>query len=535
MSRLRNRLLAVLATLAFPAVLAAFIIQHPALIAGAKLFEQVMDVTARLYVDTVPVDSLYTRAAEGVVRELHDPYSQLLTPREAALFSQRVGGEYAGIGTSVAALHGDIIVEHVYPNTPAAEGGLLGGDQILRIDSVDVHGWTEAQVADKLRGTLGTSVRLDVQRQGVSHVVPITLTRSRIHLSAVPYALLLNDHIGYVPLRQFSNAAATELNEAVAAVVRRGATKLILDLRDNPGGFTDQAIGVSNLFLPEGAPILSMRSRDGETRRYTATQEPPYPTLPLVLLVNGNSASSSEIVAGALQDHDRALIVGTTTFGKGVAQTLFPLDGGYVLKLTVQKWFTPNGRSIQKAYPVLPSGSYAATSPETPEGDGAGRGRPVFTSDAGRLVYGGGGITPDLSVAAPPMTPAEQRLGVLLVQHQQLVNAQLYRYAAELRSTLPPDFTVTPHMRAEFLRRLRDGGMVLDDSSVTTAQRLFDYTLGLRVTGELFGDSTAKRKYLSQDVQLQRAVQVLDGASSQQALFVRAAHDHPEPVTSARG
>src|SRR5256885_14548003 len=201
--------------------------------------------------------------------------------------------------------------------------------------------------------------------------------------------------IGFIPLLQFNESARDDIESSVAKLTREGAKGVIIDLRGNPGGILDQSLSVSNLFLKKGQQISSIRARNGENQTFLATDDPVAPTMPLVLLTDGRSASASEIVAGALQDHDRALIVGTTSFGKGLVQSVFPLEGGYALKMTTAKWYTPSGRSIQKERKLLPSGDFVEVMPDSLQADSVRRSRPTFRPDAGRFVYAGVDLTPD--------------------------------------------------------------------------------------------------------------------------------------------
>jgi carboxyl-terminal processing protease len=377
----------------------AFVHQRRETVHSAQLFDQVFHLVAARYVDSVSPDTLYERAALGVVKELHDPFSSFFTPSEFARFNNTMLSHYAGLGIQIRANTTGIVVQRVFPNTPASASGVLAGDQIVAIDTFSTTGWSVREVSDKMQGALGTKLTITVLHADHREPVVMTLERSIVHIPTVPYALIMDGTVGYIPLLQFGDQAATELASAVADVVRRGATSLIIDLREDPGGLLQQAVDVSSLFLPLGTPVVTLHSRFGNTV-YKVKTAPIQLDIPLVLLVDGHTASASEIVAGALQDHDRALVVGVPTFGKGVAQELFTIDGGYVLRLTTAKWYTPNGRLIHRDRTMLKNGDIAELHPDSFPGDLSGRGRPMFSSDAGRLIYGGGGIMPDLIVTS---------------------------------------------------------------------------------------------------------------------------------------
>jgi carboxyl-terminal processing protease len=292
----------------------------------------------------------------------------------------------------------------------------------------------------------------------------------------------------------------------------------VLDLRDNPGGILEQAISTSNLFLRRGQEVASVRGRQGDAQTYVATSQPIAPTLPLVVLVNGYSASASEIVAGALQDHDRAVVVGTTSYGKGLVQTLFPLDGGYALKMTTAKWFTPSGRSIQKERKLV-DGQYVEVHPDSMESDSARKARPKYKSDAGRVVYGGGAVTPDVIVKPDTMSTAEQTLARALAPKFPEIYTQLSEMAFEQKGKLRPDFTVTPQWREELFTRISKAGVKVEKSQWDAGSAWVDRQIEQRMARVAFGDSTAKRHDLDDDVQLRRAIDMVKKAQAQRDLF----------------
>jgi len=519
MPNTRLKRAALVAALVVPvAVGGAFMLQQQPTVASAALLSEVLRITSARYVDSIPTNTLYEKAARGLVRELNDPYSVLFSPKELAQFNQQTGGRYGGVGMEILETQGFVTVSRVFPHTPASAAGVMEGDRIIQIDTANAHGWTTQQVSDKLKGDPGTKVSVKFSRPGVAEPIPVTFTRAIVHIPAVPYTLVFGD-VGYVPLQQFSESATQELADGIDQVRKEGATRLVLDLRGDPGGILDEAIATSNLFLHQGQPILSVRSRAGEVQAYQASDPPRYPTIPMVVLVDGRSASASEIVTGALQDHDRALVIGTTSFGKGLVQSLFSLEGGYALKMTTAKWYTPSGRSIQRARKLLPDGELVEVLPDSLETDSMKRARPKYYSDAKRVVYGGGGITPDIIVKPDTLTTPEQKLLRSLAPKQQIFAIQLQNFATELKGKVPENFTVTPALRDQFLARLKAKGLTVDPALLASGGTELDRIIGVRVTTVLFGDSAAKRKYLSDDNQLEKAISVLKSAPNQQALF----------------
>ncbi len=516
---------ALLALVALPLLAGAFAIA-PDDAQGARLLDQVLGIVATRFVDTVDSAALYEKAARGLVRELNDPYSVLLSPKELATFNAQTNGKYAGIGMEIAESQGFITVQRVFPHTPAEQAGVQEGDRIVAVDTMNIRGWTTSRTSDALKGRPGTKVSVKFARPGVVELIPITFTRAVVKIPAVAYAIMLERGIGYIPLLQFNETATEELHDAIERLVRQGAKGLIIDLRGNPGGILDQSLSTSNLFLKKGQEISSVRARSGQTQSYAASEDPEVPALPLIVLTDARSASASEIVAGALQDHDRALVIGTTSFGKGLVQSVFPLEGGYALKMTTAKWYTPSGRSIQKERKLLPSGEFVEVMPDSLETDSARRSRPAFKSDAGRIVYGGGGITPDIIVQPDTLTTAEQKVFNAFAPKTAIVRSTLLEYSLQLKNTVKPSFAVPPTWREEFYRRLQSQGVTIDRVQYQQASQEIDRLLGTTVARLAFGDSTAKRRGVAEDVQLLKAVEALRNSPTQHDLFVYAERKH---------
>ncbi len=522
MPRLRPRLLA--GVLILPLLIGGFVVQERANRNGARLFDQVLSLVSNRFVDTVDAGALYEKAARGLVQQLDDPYSELFTPKELQRFSTTSTGHYGGVGMQIENQEGAIVVVRVFPNTPAEAAGVIEGDRIVKVDTASTRGWSTQQVSEALLGTPGTQVNVSFSRPGVTEPIPHRITRAIINIPAVPFAIMLDGKVGYVPLQTFNETAADELETATARLVREGAKGIVVDLRDDPGGILEQALSIADFFLREGQPIVSVRGRQGLDQTYVARSHRHVPDVPLVLLVDGRTASASEIVAGALQDHDRALVVGTRSFGKGLVQTVFPLDGGYALKMTTAKWYTPSGRLIHR--PRNPETLAALDDvPDSLEADSAKTSRPVFHSDAGRVVYGGGGITPDLVVQPDTATTAEQEFGRAIAPKLGVVRATLYNYALQLKPQVQPFFTVNPAWRQEYVRRLREAGVDITDQQVQDAGGLLDRMLASQVTRLAFGDSTELRRSLrsDEDPQLERAVDALRKGETQKDLFASSA------------
>ena len=529
----RFRTAAVVALLVTPIVAGGFLLEQPPVHATAHLFDQVASIIARQYVDTLTDSQLYEKAATGLVRELNDPYSVLLSPKQTEDFNRGTGGRYGGTGMLLEEQKDAIVVGRVFPHTPAEEAGVMEGDRIIAVDDTSTLNWDIGRVSDRLRGEPGSPVSVTYARPGVAEPIKLRFTRAIVHVPAVLFTTMFDDSIGYIPLQTFNENAADEVQAAVASLEKRGARGLVLDMRDNGGGIVEQALAVSSLFLKEGQEIVSVRSRgDNGTNDEISRSHGTHiaRSIPLVVLVDSNSASATEIVAGALQDHDRALLIGTTTFGKGLVQSVFSLDGGYALKMTTGKWYTPSGRSIHRDRKLLPDGRLVEVDPDSAQPDSAKRHRPAYRSDAGRTVYGGGGITPDVIVPDDTLSTREQQFVREIAPKAQIVQTVLSRYTLELkRSVTQPDFQVSPAWVAEVDRRLHAAGVAIDPAYAPVADTFFTRQLEERVTRQAFGDAAAKKRELPEDHQLLEALKLLHGSRTQTALF-----DEAHAVTGER-
>jgi carboxyl-terminal processing protease len=515
----RPRKLAAVTVILIPLLVGGFLLQSRVQRESAVLLDQVMSLVADRFVDTLPQGAVYEKAARGLIRELNDPYTELLSPREMKQFQSRTGGRYGGLGMSIQLRDKQIVVERVFPNTPAERGGVREGDRIIQVDTNSTRDWSTAQTADSLTGTPGTKVRVKFARPGVPQPIAMEFTRAIVHVPAVPYGILFGS-VGYVPLNQFNENASEELDKAIRDVMARGAKGVVLDLRRNPGGILDQSLTVSNLFLRRGQEIASVRARTGETQSYVAREQPRFPSVPLIVLVDESSASASEIVAGALQDHDRAVVIGQTTFGKGLVQSVFNLDGGYALKITTAKWYTPSGRSIQRERKYVDGRFIEDTTRDSTETDASKKNRPAYKSDAGRTVYGGGGVTPDVIVADDTLTTAEQEFFRTVVSPKALeFQNTLMDYALELSKQVSRDAQVQPAWREELRRRFVAKGGRAEPADWQNGARWIDNELERYVIRYAFGDSAVARRQLRYDLPLQRALDIMGKGQTQSDLF----------------
>ncbi|MDB4874753.1 MAG: hypothetical protein JWM41_1199 [Gemmatimonadetes bacterium] len=518
----RFRTAAVATLLVVPIVAGGFLLQEPPARASTLLFDQVMSLVKNQYVDTMPNGAAYEKAARGLVHELNDPYSELLSPVQSEDFNRATGGRYGGTGMLLGPIpSGGAVVDRVFPNTPAEEAGVREGDHVIAVDNTSTTVLALDKISNLLRGEPGSQVAVTYARPGVAEPIKLKFTRRVVHVPAVAYASLLGDHIGYVPLQTFNENAAEEVQSAVDSLVKQGAKGLVLDMRDNGGGIVDQALETSSLFLREGQEIVSVRSRSQATEMLRSSGKHLALNIPLVVLVDGGSASATEIVAGALQDHDRALVIGTTSFGKGLVQSVYQLQGGYHLKITTGKWYTPSGRSIHRERKLLPNGQFVEVKPDSLGTDTTPK--PKFSSDAGRVVYGGGGIHPDVVVPDDTLSTIERDFLRAIAPKLQKVNTVLQDYSLELKGTVPRGFKVPPTWTPEVMKRLTAADVKIDPKFDSTARVFLTHDLERRVTRLSFGDAAAKARTISDDHQLMKALDLLEHNATQAQLLAAAA------------
>jgi len=492
----------------------------------------VLNHVRHFYVDSVPEADLYKKATDGLLSELKDPYSVLLVEDDFKDLTEKTSGNYAGLGIQIDVRDGWITVVAPLPESPAERAGIQTGDQIVEVDGKSTHDWKSEAAVKALRGLPGSQVKILVRRPGLADPMPYELTRAAIHVKSVQPGTMFDGGVGYISLNPVSETSAIELQREIAAMKKKGMKSMLLDLRNNPGGLLDQGVKVADLFLDPGQEIVSTRGRSrGATRQFFDSDAQLDAALPIVVMVSEGTASAAEIIAGALQDHDRALVVGTPSFGKGLVQTLYPLGESTALKLTTARWFTPSGRTIQRIATDEMDQVRQAMADVDPRmqrdsvSDSALKARPIFKTDAGRTVRGGGGIVPDVVVRPDTFTTPEREFVKAVGEKAAAYRDALTGYALELRqqkAIANEKFTVTPAMRKAFYDRLIKKGVAVTPATFEAASSFIDQQLGYEISRYSFGRQAESRRRWQDDPQMQEALRLLRRASTPKELLTLA-------------
>ncbi|UCC26106.1 MAG: S41 family peptidase [Gemmatimonadales bacterium] len=493
-----------------------------------RLFQEVMDHVSQQFVEEVDPAVLYDSAIDGVLEELDDPNTSFIEAQDWEDFRIRATeGNYGGVGLEVVPRDDFVTVMSAVPGGPGARAGIRPGDRFVEIAGQPAEGMSVDRAVEILRGEAGTSVDVKMGRNGLDDPISFSLTREIIRLKSVPFAVVL-DGAGYVPLQVFRTTSSDEVRAEIERLADEGARGIVLDLRGNPGGLLEEGIDIAELFLPAGEKVVETRGRAlGQSEVYRDGTPEVFPEIPLVVMVDETSASASEIVAGALQDHDRALVVGAPSFGKGSVQTLFTLSGGNVLRLTTAHWYTPVGRSIQKDVPQdrsdLPHGAWTldndlVATEDLPD-------RPEFQSTGGRTLLGGGGITPDLWVIQDTLATSESRAVQALYAQQGVFTRTLFNFVVDYLQANPrlaPDFSVDDALVAAFVRELRSSDFQASAQVLREADRYVRYQLESEIALQAFGEEGQFLRLQDRDRQLQEALRALGQSATPEELVALA-------------
>jgi carboxyl-terminal processing protease len=476
-----------------------------------RVYTAALAAIEREYIDQIPSDRLVYGSIDGMLKML-DPHSSFFDPRAYRQLRERQSGSYYGLGIQIQVLDGDITVNSIFEGSPAYKKGLRRGDVIARINGEDAKGWTADQAVAQLKGPKGTTVDISLRRRGYDGLIDMTIERDEVNIRTVRGAFMIDKDTGYIKLADFSETSNDEVGAALKDLTAKGMKRLVFDLRDNPGGPLTQAIAISNRFLPKGGLIAYTKGRTpNSNEEYRATEESDYTHQPLVVLVNRNSASASEIVSGALQDHDRGLIVGETTFGKALVQSVYRISGSAGLALTTGRYYTPSGRMIQRPW----DGSfdeYLTYSLRDQTADRSHQTAELKYTDAGRKVYGGGGIEPDKFLAGPVEGFNPTRFGRTLFARQAFANfADQFTAAGDTRMSaanknkkaISRGFTIDAAMMSDFRTLLKNQKFTIDEESFKKDESFIMAMMHYDIDLALFGVEEARRNLIRRDPQAQ--------------------------------
>lgn len=500
--------------------------------AHLKRYSEILAAIESNYVEEVDMAKPVASSIREMLRTL-DPHSNFFEVKEFSQMQEKQKGSYFGLGITIVSIEGRITVVSPFEGSPAHRLGIRAGDIIVGIEAEDARGMDIDAVVKRLRGPKGSQVKIRLEREGYAQPLEFVVVRDEIPLHSVPYSFMVSKDVGYIRLVDFNETTACrpseptgcerELEKALRTLKDQGATSYVLDIRDNPGGLLDMAFAVPNLFLKKGQMVVYTKGRfKRDESSYITESDSPWTDVPLVVMTSRHSASASEIVAGAIQDHDRGLIIGERTFGKGLVQTIWPLRSvrGYALSLTTARYYTPSGRSIQRPY----GGNTALEDYQAPpERSGCdAEGADPRLTDAGRRVFGGDGIAPDTCIEPPKAGPVVASLQ----SKQAFVNFARRFESAEVagqtavagagsRATagndkvrlIGKDFKVTPAVVQEFAEFLKAEKIGFDEKEFAASREEIEAEILEETMRQVFGEGAARQRLFALDPQLKKAIE----------------------------
>jgi carboxyl-terminal processing protease len=480
-----------------------------------KIFTAGLKAVEDVYVGDVESERVIYGAITGMLQTL-DPHSSFMDPRSYAQTRERQEGRYYGLGITIQVINGDVIIASVFEDSPAYEAGLRRGDVIARIETEDTKGWTSEQTVGRLKGPRGTFVNISLRRGGYEQLIDLRVRRDEVHIPTVAAAVMLDETTGYIKLTEFAENSDRELGRALGDLTKRGMKRLVFDLRGNPGGQLDQAILVSSRFLPKGDMVVYTRGRvNGSDQDYRAQERSDYLTVPMITLVNRSSASASEIVSGALQDHDRSLVIGETTFGKALVQSVYRLSRGAAALITTAKYYTPSGRLIQRPWDGT-FDEYLTYTMRDQDANRTHKAEELKYTDAGRKVYSGGGIEPDRRFDGPTEGFNPGRFA-RTINARGLFDIYARRFTREGDTRMPSPTTgprhavaasyqLTDEMLNEFKQLVMEAPMRFDEAGWQKDRPYIAAMIQKEIDLDLFGAAKAYERLAKQDPQLQFAL-----------------------------
>ncbi len=497
----------------------------------ADVFANAFRAIERMHMGAPSDSTLLAGAIQGMIRSLNDPYAEVYTQSEAKAFDEETTGSYSGIGLTIQLLNDRVTVTAIFRKTPAADAGIQLGDQIVGVNGHDATSWSTSTAADSIKGPVGTSVHVQIQRPGYAEPFGFDIKRDSVHVPAVSYGVIDGD-IGYAILDRVARNAAREMDGALRALKdNRG---LIIDLRGNPGGFLDESLMLADIFLKPGSTLASTTQRipggtksQVTTESYTGRLPARVPNLPVVILVDRFTASGAEIFAGALQDYDRAVILGERSFGKGVMQTVMPLPHGQRLRFTTGTWQTPLGRSLHR-----PRGLDGQPLPEDLDTF------PEVETPGGRMLKGGGGVFPDLPIQADTLTLAERALLKAAGEAQFPLIQRISEFALNVAKDLIKDGSQASLDQQRFdswVSQLESQGLPTDAVEAPGVRDYLAWQVRMRIAQRMDEIGREAEFRMERDPVLTEAVRLLESAKTQDQLFAEADTARQHEVQAQKG
>ena len=466
-----------------------------------NIYSQVLDLAENYYADQINVEKSIHASLRSMLKTL-DPHSNFFDAKQFAQFREDQRGNFYGLGIIISMRNAKPTVITPIPGTPAYRLGIRSGDVIAEIEGSPTNGLSIQDVVEKLRGPKGTVVNISIDRAGIPKLLDMAVVRDEIPHHSVPFAFFFRPGIGYIKLNTFNETTNREVQQSLEKL-GKNLEGLIFDLRSNPGGYLQAAIQVADKFLEKGQKVLITDGRTASAKQsYEAPRGAAGVLFPLVVLINTGSASASEIVAGAIQDHDRGLLVGETSFGKGLVQTVYPLDNGAGVSLTTAKWHTPSGRLIQRDYANQSYIDYYYARTKDPKK------KQVYYTNSGREVYGGGGITPDFQVKAKKINEFQLRL-----TSKGMIFSFIRTYNAN-HQTVDHNFQATPEILKQFQTYLTSQKLSYEESDFTKNLEFIKFQMRYEYLLSRVGQAEAHKVYLENDPQFAKALEVLPEAKA---------------------
>ncbi|MFI5211249.1 MAG: S41 family peptidase [Ignavibacteria bacterium] len=487
---------------------------------NVKKFNEALTLVQKNYVDEVSADMLTEAAIKGMLAQL-DPHSTYITKDQLKRINEDFQGSFEGIGVEFDIVNDTITIVTPISGGPSEALGILAGDKIVKIDGVSSIGMTREDVPKKLRGAKGTKVTVTISRGGAQNVIDFVITRDKIPLYSVDASFMINNEVGYARVTRFAATTYDELSKALADMKKQGMRKLVLDLRNNPGGYLDQSFKIASMFIEKGKKIVYTKSRIPAYNDEYISEGGEYTDIPLVLLVNDGSASASEIVSGAIQDWDRGIIIGENTFGKGLVQRQYDLSDGSAMRVTTSRYYTPSGRLIQKPYD---GGEYRKMLLNQEEGDNLyhnqdtkDTSRPEFKTMGGRTVYGGGGVTPDFILRLDTLTEYSVQLRRinLFLEYANLYfesNKENIKSGYSDYLKFRDNFQITEKMQDDFKSLATSKGIVFNEEQWSRDLDFITTSIKSILARDLWGNNGSMAVWLSTDKQFAKAMELFPEA-----------------------